>query len=93
MNLKKCWISHEEQSCERCLACGKKINPSWLEKVQEQVKQVPQETKQKMLDLFRQGKTIGEAREICGLDLHVAAEIIRENIETKSFSYLRVDAV
>lgn len=51
------------------------------EKIKEQCKALPYETKQKFLDLFRGGKSIGEAKDELNLSLDVACEIINENLE------------
>lgn len=48
---------------------------------QREVKKVPQEKKQKVLDLLRSGKNIGEIRKELDLSLDVTCEIISMNIE------------
>jgi hypothetical protein len=91
---KECLVAHELQAGEHCFFCGKKINPSFQERIKEACSKVPQEIKQKFLDLIHNGKTIGEAREQAGLsdqDLLVACEILNENIAT--IKYLKTTAV
>lgn len=80
--MKKCLIPHERQKLEFCLFCHKKINLSYMEKLKEDTAKVPIETKQKLLDLLREGKTVGEARDAVGLDLQIVGEIIMQNIES-----------
>lgn len=44
---------------------------------------VPKETQQRFLDLLHAGKSIGEAKDACGItELMVACEIIDQNIVT-----------
>ena len=51
--------------------------------MKEEAAKVPDETKQKFLDLLHEGKTIGEAYRACRLkELGVACEIITQNIGT-----------
>jgi hypothetical protein len=89
--MKKCLISHDRQKSEHCLFCNKKINPSYMEKLRAMVADVPKETKQKLLDLLHEGKTIGEATRECELDLQVSGEIIMQNIG--KYEFLRKEAV
>jgi hypothetical protein len=49
-------------------------------KIKAKADKVPLETKQKILDLLREGNTIGEIREIVDLELMVVCEIISQNI-------------
>jgi hypothetical protein len=46
----------------------------------EKTDKLPQETKQKVLDIFRKGKTIGEIMEKLGLGLDEVSGIIEDNI-------------
>jgi hypothetical protein len=43
------------------------------------------EIRQRFLDEFKSGKTVGEAREAAGISLDVAMEILNRSIETASF--------
>jgi hypothetical protein len=52
---------------------------------------VPKETKQKVLDLMHEGKTIGEICAELNLKLDITCEIINQNIQ--KFSILRTEAV
>jgi transposase-like protein len=58
---------------------------------QKEVSQVPKEVRQKVLDLFRSGKTIGQTREELNLSLDVTCEIILQNIE--DIPILRSEAI
>lgn len=51
----------------------------------EKVKNTPIEVKQKLLNLIHAGKTIGEARTECNIELMVACEIINQNLGHYSF--------
>lgn len=62
-----------------------------MEKLRAMVADVPKETKQKLLDLLHEGKTIGEATRECELDLQVSGEIIMQNIG--KYEFLRKEAV
>lgn len=54
---------------------------------------LPKETRQKFLDLFKSGKSIGEAKDECGIeDVMVACAIINLNIDHYS-SFGFVDKV
>lgn len=87
---KRCLIPHERQKLERCLWCNKKINLSFKEKLEKQVDEISIETKQKVLDILHEGKTIGEACKATGLETVVVGEIIMRNI--KEYRYLSREA-
>ena len=53
----------------------------------ERAKALPVVEKQRFIDLFWSGKTIGECREVLGWDLALACAVMDENIE--SALYLR----
>jgi hypothetical protein len=55
-----------------------------------ELKKIPIETKQKVLDLFHTGKCIGEIKEIVHLETMDVGEIISENID--SVKFLRTEA-
>ena len=57
------------------------------EEIERDVANIPKETKQKVLDLLREGKTVGEIREELNLDLMDTAEIITQNISC--YHYLK----
>ncbi len=92
---KKCFKQdrHEEwgKDYSDCLYCDEKIGLTWREKVQEKAAKVPIEVRQKLIDLVRKGKTVGEAREECGIELHTATEISVQNIS--AHNYLNTEAV
>lgn len=56
-----------------------------------EVASLPRETKQKVLDLVHEGKTIGEVRKELNLELMVVCEIINQNI--KEIHYLSRELV
>jgi hypothetical protein len=58
---------------------------------EKEVKKVPIETKQKVLDLLRAGKNIGTIRAELNLSLDVTCEIITQNIE--EIPILRKEAI
>lgn len=48
---------------------------------------VPREVRVKFMRMLKSGKTIGEARDACNLNLAIACRIINENMDTHhSFS-------
>jgi len=51
---------------------------------------VPQETRQKYLDLLHEGKSIAEARELAGVSFEAALEITNRSI--KNYAYLGKEA-
>ena len=93
--MKKCIIAYRHEAMgkdsENCIICGAKIGKSYKQKLKEKVASVPQETKQKFLDLMWAGKSVGEAKYECGLDLQVAGGILQENID--QHHYLRREAI
>lgn len=91
MAKKKCLIPHEEQNFERCLFCNVKINLSFQEKLDKAVAEVPQETKQKILDLLHEGKSIGYVKEAVNLSTLIVGEIVVNNITAVNF--LRKEAI
>jgi len=50
------------------------------EQIEEDVANIPVETKQKVLDLLRNGMKVGDIRKELNLDLMDTAEIITQNI-------------
>lgn len=50
---------------------------------------MPKETKQKVLDLMHEGKTVGDVGKILNLETMMVGEIILEN--TKTYSFLRTE--
>ena len=97
--VKKCLIEdrHKEQAknVEYCVLCKKKIGLSFRERLDKKVKKVPQEKKQKLLDVIWEGKTVGEAIDVVDpkrkLDSMIWHQIISDNIG--SINYLRKEAV
>lgn len=71
---------------ERCPGCNEKIGLSWDEKLQAKVDAVPKEDKQKFLDAMHDGKNLGEARIIAGIDdVLTASRILCDNIVSYEF--------
>ncbi len=93
--MKKCLIKdrHTAMTCERCFYCNKKINPSFQEKTRKAVDETPKEKKQELLDLMHEGKKLGQAMKITGLDGMVAAQIILDNVEHHGYDSLRKEAI
>ena len=79
------------QNCPKChyFKCGR----TYEEKLKEKVDAVPQEKKQKLLDLVWSGLTLGEAAEKAGFekDTGVYAKILQDNIG--QYHYLRKEAI
>jgi len=50
------------------------------EQIEADVAKIPRETKQKVIDLLRRGKKVGDIRKELNLDLMDTAEIITQNI-------------
>ena len=61
------------------------------QQIEADVEKIPKETKQKVIDLLREGKTVGEIRKELNLDLMDTAEIICQNVDTYSFLKQKVD--
>ena len=59
-----------------------KYEEDYKKELREKALAVPKETRQKVIDMFRHGKTIGEIRKEFDLELMTTAEIITMNIET-----------
>lgn len=90
---KKCYPKHDDQPFENCICCGKKINPSFQEKLDAKVAAVPLETKQKILDLLHEGKNVGQVCEAVKLELLIVGQIILTNIEHLGYDRLREKAL
>ncbi len=54
----------------------------------EEAKKLSQEKRQEFLDLFRQGKSIGKAGELCNISLDQACGIIFMNTKTIHYKTL-----
>ena len=94
--MKKCIVEdkHEEmgKNCSHCFYCGKKIGKKYKEKCKEEASLIPIEKKQILLDELHNGKSIGEAKEIAGIDnLGIVCEIITQNIGV--INYLKKEAL
>ena len=93
--MKKCILAdrHEEmgKDIEKCFICGAIIGKSIEQKIREKTDLVPKTLRQKFLDLMWKGKTLGEAKKICGFDLDIAGQIVMDNIG--NYKYLRKDVV
>ena len=57
---------------------------------EKKIDKLPKETKQKVLDLMHEGKSVGDVGKILNLDTMIVAEIIIQNIGT--VSYLKTEA-
>ena len=65
--------------------------PTYIEDLKQRASSVSLHTRQKLLDLLHEGKTLGEVRKELNLDLDVVGQIIMQNLD--SLSYLRTEAV
>ena len=61
----------------------------WKKEYDKNLKEIPKETKQKILDLLWSGKSVGEICELVNLNTLYVSGVIVENID--SVSYLRKD--
>ncbi len=61
------------------------MEENYKERCERKAKAVPLEIKQKLLDLLREGKTVGEAGELCGLEFEEYSQIVYENISEVNF--------
>lgn len=57
-----------------------------------EIANIPKETKQKVLDLIHEGKTVGDVCKILNLETMIVAEIIIQNIGTVSYLKTEVEA-
>lgn len=93
--MKKCLFfdRHEimGENVEKCFSCGLVIGKSYQQKIREKTDLVPKEIKQKFLDLIWQGKTLGEAKDVCEIGLDEAGQIVLDNIA--EYKYLRTKAI
>lgn len=81
-----CNIYHDRQSeLEKCMWCGRKLGLSFKEKLDMQIAEISLETKQKILDLMHEGKTLGEVCKITGLETIIVGNIIVKNINDVKF--------
>lgn len=88
--MKKCLIedrhAQQAETVENCCLCHKKVGKSFKERLKDKVALVPIEIKQKFLDALNDGKNIGQAKIIAGIDdTCVAGEIIMQNIGKYQF--------
>jgi hypothetical protein len=89
--MKKCLIPHEKQTCTYCLFCGQKINLDWQERIEKRARECTQEFRQKVLDIIREGKTIGETAKELEIDSDLVVGIVNINIDNVQF--LRSESV
>lgn len=61
----------------------------WFDDCKKAAAALSVEKRQEFLDLIHQGKSIGNAREACGISFDAANGIIRANIEENKFLTLR----
>lgn len=94
-NTKHCADFHKrELGGMLCIWCNSfKCGKTYEEKLQEKIDAVPQEQKQKLLDLVWSGLALGEAARQSGFDTEVGvyAKILADNIGVHH--YLRTQAV
>ena len=69
----------------KCFICKEKVAPTYYEKLQAKVDAVPKEDKQKLLDAMWEGKTLGEAMELIGVDTEVGGKIFVDCIGTHRY--------
>ena len=83
---KKCLYSSHEKVYGNCIFCGVKGGiPTYKEQCRAEADAVPQEVKQKYLDLLWAGKNIGDARAEVGISLNAATQITMDNISSFDF--------
>lgn len=61
--------------------------------VKKKVKELSREDRQQILDIMREGKTVGECCKAMNLELSVVCQVICDNIETLEHQYLRKEAL
>lgn len=71
-------IAAERQRIEEHLWCDEAAR-------REAAAAVPRETRVEFMRLIKKSKTIGEAKDACGLSLPVACQILNENIVSAQF--------
>jgi hypothetical protein len=62
---------------------------NWLKECDIAAEKLSAEKKQEFLDQIWEGKTLGDAREICGISFDAANGIIRANIQHNEYLTLR----
>ena len=89
---KKCIFEaeHEEmgKNIEYCISCKAKIGKSYNEKMDDIIKKIPIETKQKFMNGIKEGITVGEARLKVGLSTEIATHILYRQIKTTKYTFL-----
>ena len=86
--MKKCkYIKYHDRpnSDGKCVFCKEKVGLSYEEKLQAKVDAVPKEDKQKLLDVIWEGKTLGEAMEVIGVETEIGAKILVDCIGTHKY--------
>lgn len=68
-----------------------KTAEQYVKESDDKARALPVETRQKFLNLINKGKTIGEAKKECGIDLDTACGII--NINIYQVEFLRKESV
>lgn len=64
---------------------GDYIPPTYKEKLRAKVDKVPKKIKQQFIDHMKSGMKLGEARELLGLEIMVAATIFQDQIGTHHY--------
>lgn len=82
---KICEELHKYPNLVRCPKCLLKIGKDWHEKLVEKVDGIPKNVHQKVLDLLKEGRTIGDVCIATGFQTEVVCEIIDRNIGTVHF--------
>jgi len=76
----------------KCYICKKKIGLSFREKMKLECAKIPEEQKQKFLDLFLEGKkNLGEASKEAGIDSTAAMYVLNQKIKTKTIKICHIE--
>lgn len=62
---------------------------TWHEQCEHEAGELTKEKRQQFLDMMHAGKTLGAAREECGISLAAACGVMDENIEQRVYKTLR----
>ncbi len=66
---------------------------NWQEECNKEALALSKEKRQEFLNLMHKGKTIGEAREACGITFNAAIGIMDMNIKQHQYSTLRTESL
>lgn len=82
---KICEELHKHKSLVNCPKCHAKIGLSYTEELQQKVDAVSKEDKQKILDVIWDGKTVGEAIDVIGIEHEIGFKIVADCIGDVKF--------